>query len=77
MLHYRYYKNFPGYHKKSVAPKMKPLVTLEPPDLGGRAVALLVPGCDPEDDGGLRGGVDVSGHETERHQEMVESEASF
>lgn len=33
--------------------------TLQPPHLGGRAVALLVAGSDAEDDGGLGGVVNV------------------
>ncbi len=47
------------------------LITLEPPDLSGGAVALLVPGGNSEDDGGLGGGVDVSGHEAEIEMERV------
>ena len=42
---------------------IKSPLTLQPPDLGGRPVALVVPGGDPEDDGGLGGGVDVRGGE--------------
>jgi hypothetical protein len=44
---------------------------LEPPDLSGGAVALLVPGGNSEDDGGLGGGVDVSCHEAEIEMERV------
>lgn len=33
--------------------------TLKPPDLSGWSVSLVVPGRDPEDDGGLGGGVHV------------------
>ena len=40
---------------------IKSPLTLQPPDLGGGPVALVVPGGDPEDDGGLGGGVDVGG----------------
>ena len=35
------------------------LLVLEPPHLGGGPVALVVTGGDPEDDGGLGGGVYV------------------
>ncbi len=44
---------------------------MEPPDLSGGAVALLVPGGNSEDDGGLGGGVDVSCHEAEIEMERV------
>jgi hypothetical protein len=47
------------------------LITLEPPDLSGGAVALLVPGGNSEDDGGLGGGVDMSCHEAEIEMERV------
>ena len=36
-------------------------LTLYPPDLRRRSVALVVPGRDPEDDGRLGAGVDVRG----------------
>lgn len=42
------------------------VLTLQPPDLRGRPVALLVAGCDPEDDGGFGGVVDVSVSQTGR-----------
>ena len=36
-------------------------LTLQPPDLSGGPVSLVVPGGDSEDDGGLGGCVDVGG----------------
>ena len=39
--------------------------------MSGGAVALLIPGGNSEDDGGLGGGVDVSCHEAEIEMERV------
>ena len=34
---------------------------MKPPDLGSGPISLVIPGGNPEDDGGLGGGVDVGG----------------
>ena len=47
------------------------MLVLQPPDLGGGPVALVVTGGDPEDDGGLGGGVYVGSGQAVRTGGLV------
>ena len=49
----------PGPLDSHLAGESRTLLVLQPPHLGGGPVALVVTGGDPEDDGGLGGGVYV------------------
>ena len=61
----------PGSLHSHLTGESRALLVLQPPDLGGGPVALVVAGRDPEDDGGLGGGVYVGSRQTEGREVLV------